>query len=168
MALKNDFYNEIFEKEEKWAELVNKNLLTSIYCKFELRPFYIQKRLELEQELEKINNDKIQEDIISSMYTISGNIINKIDTFIEKYENCEFVDFNTLLPLLFINKMKNNNNTYSKDGSELLNQQKTEIKKAELERLRKNVIKYLTKKDKDLDNDYVFDDFYEEENKKIA
>ena len=39
MALKNNFYDEIFEEEKKWIDLINSNLLNSIYFKHELKPY---------------------------------------------------------------------------------------------------------------------------------
>ena len=95
MALKNNFYTEIISKEEKWEELVNRNLLTSIYCKFELKPFYSKKKEELERELQSSNNP-----ILGSMLSAIDNIIDKLDVFISQYEKSETIDFKTLLPLL--------------------------------------------------------------------
>ena len=47
MALKNNFYEEIFLKEQEWISMINNNLLNSIYCSLVLKPFYVQKRDEL-------------------------------------------------------------------------------------------------------------------------
>ena len=46
MALRQDFYTEIFEQEKKWIELINSKLLNSVYCKYILQPFYLDKKKE--------------------------------------------------------------------------------------------------------------------------
>ena len=43
MALRQDFYTEIFEQEKKWIELINSKLLNSIYCKYMWQLFYLEK-----------------------------------------------------------------------------------------------------------------------------
>ena len=153
MALKNNFYNEIISKEEKWEELVNRNLLTSIYCKFELKPFYSKKKEELESELQSSNNP-----ILGSMLSAIDDIIDKLDVFISQYEKSETIDFKTLLPLLLNNQM-NNNKESKKSEIDILKQKRTELENivAKYNRLRSNG-----------NYDYVFDDFYEDDHKKVA
>ena len=153
MALKNNFYNEIINNEEKWTDLINRNLLTSIYCKFELKPFYVEKKTELETELKESDNL-----ILTSMLLAIDNIIDKIDLFISQYENFEVVDFKTLLPL-FLNNQMNNSNENKKNKIEALKQQRSELK---------NMVDEYKKIKSQADNDYVYDNFYEEEPKKIA
>ena len=73
MALKNDFYTEIFNNEKRWVELINRNLLNSIYCNLVLKPFYLQKKSELELEYNLTKNR-----IIGQIILIIENIINQI------------------------------------------------------------------------------------------
>ena len=61
MALGENFYNEIFEREQKWIESINSNLLNSVYCNLVLKPFYIEKRKELKEEYNKTNNEIIKQ-----------------------------------------------------------------------------------------------------------
>ena len=64
MALAKNFYKEIFEQEQKWTDLINLNLLNSVYCNLTLKPFYIQKRMELKEEYAKTNNEIIKQIIL--------------------------------------------------------------------------------------------------------
>lgn len=102
MALKDNFYNEIFEKEQKWIELINLNLLNSIYCNLTLKPFYLDKKSELEREYNKVNNE-----IMRQIISIINNIINKIDIYNMQYKNNEFVDIKSLIPLFLMTQMNN-------------------------------------------------------------
>lgn len=133
MALKVDFYNKIFEEEKKWMELINLNLLNSIYCNLVLKPFYEERKKELEQEF-KLTGNKIIELFIISI----NNIINQIDTFNDLYKNSQNPDMKLILPLFLINQM-NNTNVIERPLSNMENQS--------------NLITN--------DNDYVYDDFPE-------
>ena len=144
MALKSDFYNEIFANEEKWIELINKNLLNSIYCNLTLRPFYVQKRNDIEIEYKLTNNQ-----ILGQILLTIDNIIAKIDYFNEQYKNSKFVDIKSLLPMLLINRMNNTNQKDSNDRLEMLKEQK--------QALEKEILRY-NKSTNDVD-DYIFDEF---------
>ena len=61
MALRSDFYNEIFSKEKKWMELINSGLMNPIYCNLELRPFYLEKKQEIEEEYKVTNNQMLSQ-----------------------------------------------------------------------------------------------------------
>lgn len=151
MALKVNFYNEIFENEQKWIELINKNLLNSIYCKLALKPFYIKKRNEIAEEY-KTTDNQILRQILSTI----DNIIIKIDEFNDKYESSEIVDIKELLPLFLTNQM-NNDNQKENESIELLK------KKRQI--LEDEIRSYINDKPI-VDNDYLYDDF-PEENRKV-
>ena len=151
MALKNNFYEEIFKNERKWIEMIDRNLLNPIFCNFELKPFYVKKREEIKSEYE-ITGNHILEELI---YIIDG-IIEALDECQFTYENSRFVDIRKLLPLFVTSQM--NNNTTKKDS------------KKTLEELRKkkeflmNEIRSYKKEQKEAE-DYLYDDFPEEHNK---
>ena len=170
MALKKDFYIELFEKEENWIKMINNpkgNLLTSTYCKFELKPFYLEKIKELENEQKQGNNQ-----IIQSLYFGICDILNKLNEFIEKFEESKRIDFKELLPLFCINIMRNEKFTIREEKNDinLLEPAINDLKKEELGELRNKVVKYMKKgkKESNPDYDYVFDTFYDEEPKKTA
>lgn len=102
MALAKNFYNEIFEQEQKWTDLINLNLLNSVYCNLTLKPFYIQKRMELKEEYAKTNNE-----IIKQIILIINDIIDKIELFNYEYLNYQKSNINLLLPLFLTTKMNN-------------------------------------------------------------
>lgn len=104
MALKNDFYSEIFNNEKKWTELINQNLLNSIYCNLTLKPFYLKKRNEIMEEYTLTNNQ-----ILNEVLFIIENILRKIEYFTVQYNNSKEVDIKELLPLFLINQMSNTN-----------------------------------------------------------
>lgn len=136
MALKNDFYSDIFQKEQEWTELINKNLLNSIYCNLVLKSFYLKKKLELKKEY-NLSNSKILEQIIISI----EQIIDKIDLFNEQYVNSEKVNLKELVPLFLTNQM---NNTKEDTITSNLN----DLKKA------KQILQ-----NEDFNDDYLYDDF---------
>ena len=105
MALRNDFYIEIFNDEKRWIDLINKNLLNSIYCNLVLKPFYENKKKELEQEYILTENK-----IIGQIIIIIQNIINQIYLFNSEYNNSQKSNINLLLPLFLTNQMNNTNN----------------------------------------------------------
>lgn len=102
MALKKNFYNEIFEQEQKWIEFIDNNLLNSIYCDLSLKPFYTKKRNELEIEYKSNRNI-----ILGQVLILIDNIINQIDLLNEEYKKLNSVDIKTLMPLFLINQMNN-------------------------------------------------------------
>ena len=117
MALKNDFYIEITQKEIKWTEMIKQNLLNVIYCNLELKPFYIEKKNELEEEYIKTGNV-----IIGDTLFIIKNIINKLEEFNTYYKETKPIDFKLLLPLFLANQMNNSlQSSKSSDASNSIN-----------------------------------------------
>ena len=117
MALSNDFYIEITQKEIKWAEMIKQNLLNVIYCNLELKPFYIEKKNELEEEYIKTGNV-----IIGDTLFIIKNIINKLEEFNTYYKETKPIDFKLLLPLFLANQMNNSlQSSKSSDASNSIN-----------------------------------------------
>lgn len=154
MALKNNFYEEIFSKEQEWIKLINNNLLNSVYCNLELKPFYVQKKQELLQEYNSANT------IIVQILSVIDSIIEKINTFDQEYRNFQMVDIKSLLPLFLTNQMSNTSQKKS-SGSEDINDLK--IKKQILQQL----INDYNEKQRNNDVDYLEDDSYVEHRKVI-
>lgn len=150
MALKNDFYSEIFTNEQKWIDLINSRLLNSIYCKLTLKPFYIEKKKELEQEYNLTNNK-----IIGQVLSILEVIINKIDLLEEAYKNNQSVDIDSLIPLFLTTQM--NNVSQKEDNDMITTTDRLEIKKQVL----KNQLMNYNRTTFDSE-DYVYEDFPEE------
>lgn len=118
MALKSNFYDEIFTNEKRWIELINQNLLNSIYCNLVLKPFYEAKKKELEQEY-KLTGNKIIEQMIIAI----NNIITQINIFESQYKSSQNVKMQFILPLFLTNQMNNTNNMENRmiDNRENLN-----------------------------------------------
>ena len=110
MALKNDFYNDIFKNEEKWENLINSGLVNPIYCDLELRPFYLEKKKEIEEEYRVTNNQ-----ILSQVLTIIEDIIKNIDLIINEYNKNGTSNVKSLLPIFLTNQMNNTNQKYEAD-----------------------------------------------------
>ena len=151
MALKLDFYNEIFIEEQKWIELINQKLLNNIYCKLSLKPFYLEKKSVLEEEY-KLTNNKI----IGQFIPVIDKIISEIDLLNEQNNNYE--NLNSLIPLFLVNQMnntvQNENNKIDMISDEI---SKLHIKKQVLESLIGNY-----NRDKSQEPEYIYDDFPEE------
>lgn len=148
MALGENFYNEIFEHEQKWIELINSNLLNSIYCNLTLKPFYLQKIVELKSEYNKTNNEKLKQ-----MILMINDIIDKIELFNYQYLNYKTPNINSLLPLFLIAR---NNNLIKEDNK--YNEIHNQIDKLQLS---KHIIQNHVRKYDSVDvvPDYVYDDF---------
>lgn len=154
MALKRDFYAEIFEKEEKWIELINKNLLNSIYCTLTLKPFYVNKREMLNKEYELTNNE-----LLGQVLNSIDQILNKIEYFNNQYIKFQNISISDLLPLFLINKM---NNSLKKEDITLNNE---ELNKLNIKRaiLNEKLYKYRMSNNNNNLQDYVYDDFPDNE-----
>ncbi len=150
MALKNDFYSEVFTNEQKWIELINAKLLNSVYCKLTLKPFYIEKKKQLEQEY-NLKNNKIIEQVIPILEVI----INKIDLLEEAYNNGENVDINSLIPLFLSVQM--NNMLPKKENDIITPYDRLDIKRQVLENQINNY-----ERNESYSEDYIYDDFPEE------
>ena len=154
MALKKDFYSEIFEKEQKWIELMDKNLLNSVYCKFSLQPFYETKKLELVREYTSTKSE-----IIKNLIIIINQILSQIEMLYKMYLDGQNTNMNTLIPLFLSSQMSNTLKV--DDNKPLVNSEvdKLQIKKQILENKLSNYYKSET------EEDYVYDDFPEETRK---
>lgn len=158
MALKNNFYSEIFEKEQKWIELINSKLMNSIYCKFSLQPFYLEKKRELENEYNLTHNEIIREFI-----NIIDSIITQIELLNLQYKNNKFVDINSLLPLFLTTQMSNNSKKEEPEVTFNPEISKLQIKKQILE----NQIKNYNREELDDQLDYLYDELPEQSKKVI-
>lgn len=109
MTLKQGFYKEIFENEERWIEYANKKLL-NVYYLSELKEFYLNKQKELEPEA---SNNQVLEIFLN----IIKSIINQIDIVTNEYREGKSVDINTVTNLFFSNQMKMENKEEKKDSN---------------------------------------------------
>lgn len=152
MALSENFYNEIFEKEKYWTELANRKLLNIYYLngKDGIKEFYLDKKAKLEQEY---TNDQM----IGKFLSIIDNIISKIDSLTLDYRRGNPIDINSIITLFLHNQMnnqvKNGYKTVFEDDS-----RKNEMAKLQL---RKQVLQSLNRRYKDPD-EYSDDYLYEE------
>ena len=148
MALKADFYKEIFENEKKWIELLDKNLLNAIYCGFSLKPFYLKKKEELEIEYNLTHNNMLAE-----MLTVINGIVFKIEKLEEEYKESKSVNIKSLLPFFLTSKMNNSNQ---------------DIKRVDVLKMQRDVLKREMNKIKPVEiEDYAYDDFPEDYKKVI-
>ena len=145
MALKSDFYEEIFTNEKKWIEMINKNLLNNIYCNLELKPFYTQKREDIRKEYESTNNP-----ILGQILTIMNGIVNRLEEFEYQYKALRYVDVKTILPLFLTSQMNNNSDRKVKED-------KIEDLREEKKYLEKEIQNY-KRSSKEIE-DYVYDEF---------
>lgn len=155
MALRNNFYNEIFEQEQKWIELVNNNLLNSIYCNLVLKPFYVERKKELESEYKLAKNI-----IIGQVLEIMNKIIKKIELFDVQYKNFENCDISSLIPLFLTNQM---NNSVQKENNS------TNVEDMDVLQIRKEILEDKIRELRNIpiedQEDYLYDDFPEERRK---
>jgi len=150
MALNIDVYKEILEKESVWINSIN--LLNSIYCNLELKPFYEKKRTEIIEEYNKSNNV-----ILGEFIKIIDKIIGKIESFNEQYNNSLNVDMKSLLPYLFTYQLNNSLDNNQLNSNDNLNElEKLEIKKQVIQ---SEINDYRNNQD---DSDVIIDDFDEE------
>jgi len=148
MALSTNFYEEIYEKEKTWIDIIKSNLM-NIYYLPELRDFYFKKQERLSYEFELTGNE-----IIKTFSNAISAIIIKIDCLINEDRKGNIANINEICDYFLINKL-NNNMTYT--NSDKLN--KITNNKNNLYELRKKIV------DENLE-DYIDDDFYY--NKKAA
>ena len=147
MDLRQDFYTEIYKKEQKWIELINSKLLNSIYFKLDLKPFYLEKKKEVKQEyfLTKNEYDKFI-DIIDS-------IIEQIELLNEQFNAGQSIDINSLIPFFLTSRMKN----VYRMPEEISEINELQIRKQLLQNQIRNFDKNATGND-----DYLYEDFPEE------
>lgn len=121
MALSNNFYEDIFNKEKYWMTLAKQQFLNIYYLngKDGLKQFYEKKRIELENEC-KISNNVI----IKNFLEVINNIIFKIEKLTKDYKEGKTIDINSLIPLFLYNQMNNNiEQNFKKEELELIRQQ---------------------------------------------
>ena len=110
MDLKEDLYTQIRAKEEKWIRQINENLMTPIYCEYELKPFYLEKRSQLQN-----NNNEL----LSKIKAIIDSIILELDNIYNEYRSSMDVDFKTLSNLFLTSQM--NNKISNKESKQIQN-----------------------------------------------
>lgn len=143
MALKEKFYEEIYEEERNWTDLIDMNLL-NVYYLVELRKFYNDRQLRLSYEYELTFNP-----IIKSMLNLINNVISKINYIINEDKMNNPINIKELKNYFLINQL---NNKVSYDLYDDVQEDKGIYK------LRQKSI------NEDLD-DYIDDDFYYESQK---
>lgn len=154
MALKNDFYTEIFEQEQKWLTMMNSNLLNVIYCKHSLQPFYQKKVNELVTE-----NSLTYNPLIEQIILVFNTIIEKIDSLNKLYIESRESKVDELYPLFLVNRLTN----VSKKSDleiETVNKQINNLK------IRKQVLMALASTPKQTDEsdlEYLDDEIVDEE-----
>ena len=143
MALKEKFYEEIYEEERNWTDLIDMNLL-NVYYLVELRKFYNDRQLRLSYEYELTFNP-----IIKSMLNLINNVISKINYIINEDKMNNPINIKELKNYFLINQL---NNKVSYDLYDDVQEDKGIYK------LRQKSI------NEDLDG-YIDDDFYYESQK---
>lgn len=128
MALNNDFYEKIFEKEKYYTYLSEKKLLNIYYLKGKdsLKEFYETKLEELKLEMSIGTNNMLQ-----NVYNIILELVSNIDLLISKSDQGESIDVNSIIPFFLYNKMTNNN---------IINKDETELKLIRLQ-VKKQILK---------------------------
>ena len=147
MALKLDFYQEIFEREQTWISSLESDLLNPYYLP-EIKRFYSQKLEIINYELKSTGND-----LIRSVCLVLKKIIKKIDYFIDEDRNENLINFMELNDLFLTNRITNNLSYVSN-----INLSEISSNKKNLYELRKQVINSDSE-------DYLDDDFYYEDRK---
>lgn len=149
MALNKNFYNEIYEKETMWIDMLKSNLI-NVYYLSEIKEFYQSKQNILNDEFELTGNS-----IMKSISFALNNIIVKLDFFINEEKKGKIIRLRELNNLFLLNVLNNNLPPINK---KIVN----EIQKD------KKILYELRNKITNQDNeDYVDDDFYYD-NQKIA
>ena len=145
MALKENFYEEIYEEERNWSDMIDMNLL-NVYYLVELKKFYYDRQVRLNYEYELTFNP-----IIKSMLYLLNNVLIKIDYIINEDKLNNPINIKELKNYFLINQL-NNNISY-------VAYEEIPIDKG-IYNLRQKCV------NEDLD-DYIDDDFYYE-NQKVA
>lgn len=147
MALKNNFYDEIYKEETNWIEMLDAKLL-NVYYLSELRKFYYERQVTVSYEYKLTLNP-----IMKSIWTVLNNMVEKLDFIESEYKKGKRINLNELRNYFIINILNNNIDI----PPELI--KNTESKKNIYELRNKAV-------NADLE-DYTDDDFYYE-NQKVA
>lgn len=142
MALSNNFYDDIFNKEKYWSQLINQGLLNIYYLngKGGIKEFYLDKKKKLEYEYELAGNQ-----IIKNFLELINNIINQIDYLTNEYRHGKLIDMSSLLNLFLHNQMNNN----ISEKKSISDTEKLRIQKQVLQSLKKTHDKPLSTNDYD-------------------
>ena len=149
MALNKNFYEEIYDRELMWIDMIDSNLL-NVYYLTELKNFYLEKQQRLNYEFELTGNS-----FMKSVSYIINNIVVKLDFLINEDKKEKIINLNELKNLFLINVMNNNIPILKNEKID-----KIEENKKDLYELRKKVTG-------DGAEDYLDDDFYYD-NQKVA
>ena len=147
MALKNDFYEEIYKEEKNWIEMIDSKLL-NVYYLSELRKFYYERQVIVSYEYNLTLNP-----IMKSIWTILNNMVSKLDFIEIEYKKGKRINISELKNYFLINRLSNNIDIP-------LELKKDNENKRNIYELRNKVVS------EDLE-DYTDDDFYYE-NEKVA
>ena len=105
MALKSNFYDEIFMHEKKWLEMIDRKLLNAIYCNLTLRPFYEETLTKIGVEYNETRNP-----ILWEISVAIKDMLEQLRNMQIQYEASRIVDVTILRPFFLVNKMNNNSN----------------------------------------------------------
>lgn len=147
MALKNDFYDEIYKEEINWIEMLNAKLL-NVYYLLELRKFYYERQVIVSHEYNLTLNP-----IMKSIWTVLNNMVEKLDHIDSDYKMGKRINLKELKNYFLVNILSNNIEIP-------LELRQNNEKKNKLYELRNKVV------NEGLE-DYTDDDFYYE-NQKVA
>ena len=147
MALKNNFYDEIYKEEINWIEMLDAKLL-NVYYLSELRKFYYERQIIISSEYNLTLNP-----IMKSIWTVLNNMVEKLDFIESEYKKGKRININELKNYFLINRLNNNIDI----PPEL---RKHNENKRNIYELRNKIVS------EDLE-DYTDDDFYYE-NQKVA
>ena len=142
MALTQDFYKEILEKEKTWIINLQYNLL-NIYYLPELRNFYQEKQNRLIYE-----SDLTQNVLIKSISFTIDKLMDKIDEYLKLNEEGKDVNLQELKNYFLISVLNNDFYYVKKDRLEEINDSKHNLYE-----LRQKVIN-------ENSEDYLDDDFF--------
>ena len=149
MALKNNFYDEIYDEERNWIDMIDSNLL-NVYYLLELRKFYYERQVIISDEYKLTLNP-----FMKSIWSILNNIVEKLDFIESEYKKGKRVNISELKKFFVINIINNNIPVVNKKNVNQIQQDKKSLYD-----LRKQVIG-------EMNEDYIDDDFYYE-NQKVA
>lgn len=102
MALKNDFYDEIYKEEINWIEMLDSKLL-NVYYLLELRKFYYERQVIVSYEYNLTLNP-----IMKSIWTVLNNMVEKLDNIESDYKMGKRINLNELKNYFLVNMLSNN------------------------------------------------------------
>ena len=90
MALKSNFYDEIFKEEKNWIEMLDSNLL-NVYYLVELRNFYYERQIIVGREYNLSLNP-----VMKSIWVVLNNMVEKLDRIEADYKIGKRININEL------------------------------------------------------------------------